>query len=185
MNAPLPTVARARRAHPLAAALPLLLAASVALAAPAPAARGAAAKPDAPADTIPVVTRHEITVDGKPLRYTVTTGMMPLRNEAGETEAKIFFMAYAAEGRGAAATRPLMFSFNGGPGSSSVWLHLGALGPRRVKMQDDGGMPPPPYQLVDNPHTWLDRTDRSWPPTVAAAASTASSSSTAGRASRR
>src|SRR5262245_49641584 len=145
---------------PLAAALALLLAAPLALAAPAPAAKsGAAAKPDAPADTIPVVTRHEITVDGKPLRYTVTTGMMPLRNETGETEAKIFFMAYAAEGRGAAATRPLMFSFNGGPGSSSVWLHLGALGPKRVKMLDDGGMPPPPYQLVDNPHTWLDRTD--------------------------
>ena len=164
MNAPLPAprvlpLARPRRANvaaPLAAALALLLATP---ASPAPA-KGEASKPEpAAADTIPVVTRHEITVDGKPLRYTVTTGMMPLRNDAGETEAKIFFMAYAAEGRGVPATRPLMFSFNGGPGSSSVWLHLGALGPKRVKMLDDGGMPPPPYQLVDNPHTWLDRTD--------------------------
>ena len=118
-----------------------------------------AAKESSPSDTTPVVTHHEITVDGKSLRYTVTTGMIPLRNETGEVEARIFFMAYNAEGRGGPGTRPLMFSFNGGPGSSSVWLHLGALGPRRVKMLDEGGMPPPPYQLVDNPHTWLDRTD--------------------------
>jgi carboxypeptidase C (cathepsin A) len=52
-----------------------------------------------------------------------------------------------------------MFSFNGGPGSSSVWLHLGALGPRRVHMLDDGQMPPPPFRLVDNEQTWLDFTD--------------------------
>src|SRR5262245_60174859 len=52
-----------------------------------------------------------------------------------------------------------MFSFNGGPGSASVWLHLGALGPKRVKMRSDGAMPSPPYQLVDNPYTWLDQTD--------------------------
>jgi carboxypeptidase C (cathepsin A) len=52
-----------------------------------------------------------------------------------------------------------MFSFNGGPGSASVWLHLGALGPKRVKMLDDGLMPPPPYELVDNDQTWLDQTD--------------------------
>ena len=52
-----------------------------------------------------------------------------------------------------------MFSFNGGPGSSSVWLHLGALGPKRIPMLEDGNLPPPPYRLVDNPHTWLDKTD--------------------------
>ena len=52
-----------------------------------------------------------------------------------------------------------MFSFNGGPGSASVWLHLGAIGPRRVKMQPDGSMPPPPFELVDNEQTWLDQTD--------------------------
>jgi len=121
---------------------------------------GAGTKPESgPSDTIAVVTHHEITVDGKSLRYTVTTGMLPLRNETGEIEARIFFVAYSAEGRGGPGTRPLMFSFNGGPGSSSVWLHLGALGPRRVKMLDEGGMPPPPYQLVDNPYTWLDKTD--------------------------
>jgi carboxypeptidase C (cathepsin A) len=139
---------------------PVLLAAAPASAKPSKSGASApAAKTESAADTIQVVTRHSITVDGKTLSYTVTTGMLPLRSETGEVEARIFFMAYAAEGRGSAATRPLMFSFNGGPGSSSVWLHLGALGPRRVKMLDEGGMPPPPYQLVDNPYTWLDRTD--------------------------
>jgi len=79
--------------------------------------------------------------------------------QTGETEARMFFMAYTLDGTTDPAKRPLMFSFNGGPGSSSVWLHLGALGPKRVKMQDNGLMPAPPYQLVTNEHTWLDQTD--------------------------
>jgi carboxypeptidase C (cathepsin A) len=107
----------------------------------------------------PIVTHHEIRVAGRVLRYTVTTGVMPLRNAAGDTEARIFYMAYTADNAGNRAERPLMFSFNGGPGSSSVWLHLGALGPKRVRMLDDGGMPAPPYELVDNEFTWLDQTD--------------------------
>lgn len=112
-----------------------------------------------PVEEKPVITKHEIKVNGKVLKYTVTTGMMPIKNAAGDTEANIFFMAYTLDGAGSAPQRPLMFSFNGGPGSASVWLHLGALGPRRVKMLDDGGMPAPPYQLVDNDQTWLDQTD--------------------------
>src|SRR5262245_22001442 len=72
----------------------------------------------------PVVTHHQITVAGKALRYMVTTGKLPLKSETGETEAEIFFMAYTLEGVSDPATRPLMFSFNGGPGSASVWLHL-------------------------------------------------------------
>lgn len=107
----------------------------------------------------PVVTKHSIRAGGRTLSYTVTTGMMPIRSTAGDLEARIFFMAYSLDNAGDAAKRPLMFSFNGGPGSSSVWLHLGALGPRRVKMLDDGGLPPAPYELVDNEHTWLDQTD--------------------------
>lgn len=110
-------------------------------------------------DLPPVVTRHEIRIGGRALRYTVTTGIMPLRNLAGETEARIFYMAYTLDGVGDRSQRPLMFSFNGGPGSASVWLHMGALGPRRVAMLDDGQMPPPPYRLVDNESTWLDFTD--------------------------
>jgi carboxypeptidase C (cathepsin A) len=123
---------------------------------------GKSAATDAKKDTSssePIVTRHEVTIGGKTLRYTVTTGKMPLKNEAGETEAEIFFMAYTADRTGGPETRPLMFSFNGGPGSASVWLHLGALGPKRVKMMPDGGMPSPPYKLIDNEYTWLDQTD--------------------------
>ena len=107
----------------------------------------------------PVVTRHETRIGGKLVKYTVSTGTLPLKSEAGETEARIFFMAYTADRPGPAAQRPLMFSFNGGPGSSSVWLHLGAIGPKRVKMLDDGRMPAPPYELVDNDECWLDQTD--------------------------
>jgi carboxypeptidase C (cathepsin A) len=107
----------------------------------------------------PVVTRHEARLGGRTLRYTVTTGMMPLKNEAGETEASIFYMAYVAERAGGPEKRPLTFSFNGGPGSSSVWLHLGAIGPKRVRMLEEGGMPAPPFELVDNDATWLDLSD--------------------------
>jgi carboxypeptidase C (cathepsin A) len=110
-------------------------------------------------DAAPSVTKHEIRIGGRTLRYTVTTGMMPLKSAAGETEARVFYMAYIADNPGNASARPLMFSFNGGPGSSSVWLHMGALGPKRVRMLDDGGMPAPPFRLVDNEHTWLDFTD--------------------------
>ena len=85
--------------------------------------------------------------------------MMPIKNRDGETEARIFFMAYTLDEGGNRGRRPLTFSFNGGPGSASVWLHLGAIGPRRVPMNPDGTMPPPPYQLVDNEYTWLNQTD--------------------------
>ncbi len=108
-------------------------------------------------------TKHSIRAGGRQLNYTVTTGFMPLHNaQTGETEAKIFYMAYTLDDGNVStnkSNRPLMFSFNGGPGSASVWLHLGALGPKRVKMLDDGLMPPPPYQLVDNEQTWLTETD--------------------------
>lgn len=111
-------------------------------------------------DEPPVVTKHEITLGNRVIKYTVTTGMMPIKNQqTGETEARMFFMAYTADNLGEQKTRSLMFSFNGGPGSASVWLHLGALGPKRVRMQDDGMMPAPPYQLIPNEHTWLDLTD--------------------------
>lgn len=106
----------------------------------------------------PIVTKHSIHVGAKQLDYTVTTGFMPLKNAvSGETEAKIFYIAYTLDN--APAGRPLMFSFNGGPGSASVWLHLGALGPRRIKMLDDGSMPPPPFEMEDNQATWLTETD--------------------------
>jgi carboxypeptidase C (cathepsin A) len=111
------------------------------------------------ADEEPVVTHHRISLLGKDLKYTATAGLMPIRDAKGETEARIFFMAYTRDDAGPAASRPIMFSFNGGPGSASVWLHLGALGPRRVTITKDPVIPPPPFRLVDNEATWLDRTD--------------------------
>lgn len=103
----------------------------------------------------PVVTHHRMG----DLSYTATAGMLPLKNEFGDTDAGIFYVAYTKDGDFAPGQRPLMFSFNGGPGSSSVWLHLGAVGPRRVKMEADGDMPSPPFELVDNPQTWLEHVD--------------------------
>ncbi|HTO88411.1 MAG TPA: peptidase S10 [Thermoanaerobaculia bacterium] len=105
----------------------------------------------------PTITRHQMTLGGKPFAYTATTGYMPMKDESGKLKANIFFVAYTKDG--APPRRPITFAFNGGPGSSSVWLHLGALGPRRVLMTDEGWAPPPPYRLVDNEQTWLAFTD--------------------------
>ena len=112
------------------------------------------------AEAPPVQTHHALHVNGQTLNYTATAGMMPLKNDKGETEANIFFMAYTLDQPVGQHKRPLMFAFNGGPGSASVWLHLGAIGPRTVHMQQpDGAMPAPPYQVEDNENTWLTQTD--------------------------
>ena len=97
---------------------------------------------------------REGRIDG--LSYQIETGRMPLYDDKQEVAAGVFYMAYTVPSE---TPRPLMFSFNGGPGSPSLWLHLGAVGPKRVQMQPDGQMPPPPFRLVDNPHTWLHHTD--------------------------
>lgn len=104
-----------------------------------------------------VDTDHQITLDGKVIKYRATCGFMPLRKE-NETEAMMFFIAYTRLDAGP-GKRPLLFSFNGGPGSSSVWLHMGAIGPKRVKMLPDGRMPAPPFEVEENPGSWLDKTD--------------------------
>jgi carboxypeptidase C (cathepsin A) len=105
------------------------------------------------------VTSHQLRIDGKLLSYTATAGELPVMNDAGETEAEIFYVAYSAQNPDPKKPRPLLFIFNGGPGAASVWLHLGALGPRRVQMLPDGNMPEPPFQLVDNASSWLDQAD--------------------------
>ena len=107
----------------------------------------------------PVQRQHKLNIGAKELDYTSTTGRMPLKNDKGEIEAQIFFIAYTLNGVADVGSRPLTFVFNGGPGSSSIWLHLGACGPMRVQMQDEGWMPAPPYKLVPNEGTWLDETD--------------------------
>ncbi len=82
----------------------------------------------------PVVTHHQITVDGKALKYTATAGRLPIKRGDGKIEAEMFYVAYTLDGQ-EAAKRPLTFAFNGGPGSASIWLHMGALGPRKVVLQ--------------------------------------------------
>ena len=109
-------------------------------------------------EVAPVVTHHQITVDGKLLKYSATTGRLPIKRGDGKIEAEMFFVAYTLDGQDA-AKRPLTFAFNGGPGSSTIWLHMGALGPRKVVLQPEGFMPPAPYHIEDNPYTLLDKTD--------------------------
>lgn len=109
-------------------------------------------------EVAPVVTHHQITVGGKALKYTATAGRLPIKRADGKIEAEMFFVAYTLDGQDA-GSRPLTFAFNGGPGSASIWLHMGALGPRRVAMQSDGFMPPAPYRIEDNQFTLLDKSD--------------------------
>ena len=109
------------------------------------------------------VTHHSVTINGEEIRYTATTGTLILKEEVdkeGEKpKAAVFFIAYTRDDVQDASTRPITFSFNGGPGSSSVWLHLGVLGPRCVKPDADGELPQPPYQLTNNESSILDKTD--------------------------
>ena len=105
------------------------------------------------------VTQHKLAIDGKELAYTAKAGTLLLRQEDGKKQASVFYVAYTKDGVGDPATRPITFSFNGGPGSSSVWLHLGAFGPRRVDMGPEGLDWTPPCKLVDNETSWLDLTD--------------------------
>ncbi|HTU48677.1 MAG TPA: hypothetical protein VMF91_26685 [Bryobacteraceae bacterium] len=106
----------------------------------------------------PAITHHEIRLNGRLLRYTATAGRLPIKEAAGKTDALMFYVAYTLDNADS-ASRPLTFAFNGGPGSASIWLHMGALGPRKVVLQKDGFLPAAPYRLEDNPDTLLDKTD--------------------------
>jgi carboxypeptidase C (cathepsin A) len=103
------------------------------------------------------ITHHTITVHGKTLKYTATTGRLPIKTKTGETDAEMFYVAYTLDDAG--EKRPLTFAFNGGPGSATIWLHMGAFGPRRVKLESNGAMPAPPFEIEDNQETLLDRSD--------------------------
>ncbi|MEX1143452.1 MAG: hypothetical protein WEC16_01315 [Anaerolineales bacterium] len=111
-----------------------------------------------------VETKHSVTIGKREVKYTATAGTLVLKeedDEKGEHKPKvsIFYTAYIANRPKGGKPRPLTFSFNGGPGSSSVWLHLGILGPRRVSMPSDASAPLPPYDLLDNEYSILDVTD--------------------------
>ena len=109
-------------------------------------------------EAAPVQTHHQITVNGKTLRYTATAGRLPIKDPTGKIDAEMFFVAYTLDGA-EPSKRPVTFSYNGGPGSASIWLHMGALGPRTVVLQPEGWMPEAPYRLHDNQYTPLDATD--------------------------
>ena len=122
--------------------------------------------PDEPQDQLSI-TQHSITIDQKEIHYTVTAGTIVLKEEQekgskshGEkAKASVFFVAYTLDNTGDTAKRPITFSFNGGPGSSSVWLHLGVLGPRCVETDQQGNLLQPPYRLIENQYSVLDQTD--------------------------
>ena len=104
------------------------------------------------------VTQHTVRINGREIAYTATAGTLLLKEEDGKKKATVFYVAYTKDGEDA-SKRPVTFTFNGGPGSSSVWLHLGAFGPKRVPMTPEGFAPPPPYRMVENQGSLIDVTD--------------------------
>lgn len=116
-----------------------------------------AAEPTAKLTDDPPIIREMTAKAG--WKYRAATGYLPLKTATGEIEAKVFFVAYTRTDIPQDRKRPLLVAFNGGPGSASVWLHLGLIGPRRIAIKENGDLPPPPYALTDNEHTWLEFTD--------------------------
>lgn len=134
----------------------LLLSGGIAFAQEAPAPEPA---PPKPIEDRVVTTKHKATIGGASIAYTASAGTLVLRDEEGKAKASMFFVAYTRDGVQDLSKRPITFTYNGGPGSSSVWLHMGAFGPRRVVLDDEGRDPGPPYRLTDNGESILDLTD--------------------------
>ena len=106
-----------------------------------------------------VVTKHSMVVAGKTINYTATAGALILKNDKDEPIAFYGYVAYTRDGETDMSRRPVTFAYNGGPGSSSMWLHMGILGPKKVVVNDPQVTPPPPYKITDNPNTIIDVTD--------------------------
>jgi carboxypeptidase C (cathepsin A) len=102
---------------------------------------------------------HSVTVGGAAVEYDAVVGSVMLRNDDDEITGELTYVAYFRTNAGAPAGRPLIFAYNGGPGSASFWLHLGIMGPRRVSTPVVGQQAPPPYTVVDNGYTLLDIAD--------------------------
>ncbi|MEE9391299.1 MAG: peptidase S10 [Planctomycetota bacterium] len=107
------------------------------------------------------VSQAQVMIGDRAIDYEVTAGTMALKDDKGKHRADVFHIAYIRKVKFGTKSkpRPVTFVFNGGPGSSSVWLHLGVIGPKRVVMTDKGEALPPPGKFVDNEHTWLQQTD--------------------------
>ncbi|SMF61453.1 S10 family peptidase [Allosphingosinicella indica] len=143
----------------------VLVSLALCLAAPAWAQEAADKKP-AEKDAAPIpepnvsVTQHRGTFNGRSIAYRAIAGETYLKDKDGKPTAAIFSTTYIADGLRDPASRPVTFLFNGGPGSGSVWLHMGAFGPKRVAIPSDGTDDgAPPYPIVDNPDALLDVTD--------------------------
>ncbi len=108
----------------------------------------------------PIVTKHQITLQKETIQYTANVGFIPIRNATTRAaEGHLFYVYYAKDGVTDRSKRPVWFLFNGGPGAATIWLHMGAFGPKVVKLNPDGLAPPPPYSYVDNPYCLLDTGD--------------------------
>ena len=103
-------------------------------------------------------TSHTMRLDGREIKYTATTGTLPIRLDNGQLAARMFFVSYTKDGEDA-KTRPVSFLYNGGPGAATIWLHMGSFAPKHVEMAAEGFQPAPPYRLVDNESSLLDVTD--------------------------
>ena len=114
---------------------------------------------EAPPEPRASVTQHQARIGGQSIRYTATAGWLIMKDKKDKPTARFGYTAYTREGVEDPARRPVTFAFNGGPGSASIWLHMGILGPRRVVVTDAGFTPPPPVELADNPWSVLDETD--------------------------
>lgn len=145
----------------------VLLVAALCVATPAWAADAPDAKPDgkdnAPEKTdapapAPAISHHRISIAGKTIAYTATAATIDLKNDDGDANGRMFYVAYTADGA-PSTHRPVTFCFNGGPGSSSLWLHMASFGPVRTDVADAQPTPPPPYTIGDNPDSLLDQTD--------------------------
>lgn len=130
---------------------------------PEPVTKTAVAEPSSiaePKTVKPVVREASVTIGDQKIPYRATSGKLIIHSEDGKPRASIFHVSYERTDSKDPATRPVMFAFNGGPGSSSVWLHLGMLGPKIIKLPGDGTQPPPPpVRVVDNPLSVLDVCD--------------------------
>lgn len=116
-------------------------------------------EPKPPPPDREVTTEHSAKIGGRKLDYTATAGSLTLKDSDGKPKATFFYVAYDRKGVQDQGRRPITFAFNGGPGSSSAWLHLGVLGPKWIEFGDATTPPPPPYRLTDNPHSILDESD--------------------------
>ena len=154
-----------------ARAIAVVLAAALAFAAPATAAGQQDTGKASPAEAVhfpgDAVSQSSVVIDGETVEYTTRAGTLPLADADGNTLANVFYISYTKNGVADPTERPLLFSFNGGPGSASIWMHIGLLGPRRVQLGGGGGVNRdhslarlvPPAEMIDNEYSMLDVAD--------------------------